>query len=78
MTLSSLRGPAPWQPSGSRITAALLALPTVLMSVLLVAPAAQAHHLMKLLHLQPTPLNGLISGLLVGIGGVMALVPLPI
>jgi urease accessory protein len=30
---------------------------------LMVAPA-QAHHAMELLHLQPTPLNGLVSGLL--------------
>ena len=41
-----------------------VALPAVLLALLLLAPAAQAHHLLELLHLQPTPASGLISGLL--------------
>ena len=32
------------------------------LGALLLPPAAQAHHLMELLHLQPTPLTGLLSG----------------
>lgn len=32
-------------------------------SLLLLAPAAKAHHLMDLVHLQPTPLTGFLSGL---------------
>jgi len=42
-----------------------LGLPAALLpaALLLLAPAAQAHHLMHLLHLKPTPLTGLISGL---------------
>lgn len=40
----------------------LLMLP-VLAAGLLVPPAAEAHHLMELLHLSPTPLTGLLSGL---------------
>jgi urease accessory protein len=35
----------------------------LLVPVLVFAPAAQAHHLMHLLHLKPTPLTGLFSGL---------------
>ena len=40
--------------------APLLVIPALL---LLLAPAAQAHHLLHLLHLQPSPLGGLLSGL---------------
>ena len=40
-----------------------LLLPLIPTSLLILAPAAQAHHLMDLLHLQPTPLTGLLSGL---------------
>lgn len=39
--------------------APLLLLP----ALLLLAPAAQAHHLLHLLNLQPSPLGGLLSGL---------------
>ena len=35
----------------------------VIPALLLLAPAAQAHHLLHLLHLQPSPLGGLLSGL---------------
>lgn len=56
----SPRGARSWSlPSAGALVPAL-ALPALL---LLVAPAAQAHHLMELLHLQPTPLTGLLSGL---------------
>lgn len=63
MTLSSPRGPRPLR---LRVSAAAvgLSLPALLLALLLLAPAAQAHHLMELLQLQPTPLSGLISGLL--------------
>ncbi len=64
MTFSSLIGPGPLRLPASRQTTAVLALPAVLLILLLVTPAAQAHHMMDLLHLQPTPLSGLISGLL--------------
>jgi len=41
-----------------------LLVPVLLLPVLLfVAPAAQAHHLLSLLHLKPTPLAGFFSGL---------------
>jgi len=40
-----------------------LVLPLIPASLLLLAPSAQAHHLMALLHLQPTPLTGFLSGL---------------
>jgi urease accessory protein len=33
------------------------------LTVLLLVPSAQAHHLIELLHLQPSPLTGLLSGL---------------
>jgi len=59
MTLSSPRGPRPLR---LRVSAAAVGLS--LPALLLLAPAAQAHHLMELLQLQPTPLSGLISGLL--------------
>lgn len=39
-------------------------MPAALLVLLLVAPSAQAHHMLALLHLNPTPLSGLISGLL--------------
>jgi urease accessory protein len=64
MTFSSPRGPAPSRPAALRRIAAVLSLPAVLIGLLLVAPAAQAHHMMDLLHLKATPLTGLISGLL--------------
>ena len=64
MTLFSLRGAWRQRPTSAVTTEALLALPVAAMALLLVAPAAKAHHLMELLHLQPTPLSGLISGLL--------------
>ena len=38
-------------------------LPLIPASLLLLAPGAQAHHVMGLLHLQPTPLTGFLSGL---------------
>lgn len=63
MTLSSPRGPRPLR-LRAPVAAAGLSLPALLVALLLLAPAAQAHHLMALLHLQPTPLSGLISGLL--------------
>ncbi|MEI8249548.1 MAG: HupE/UreJ family protein [Synechococcus sp. ELA057] len=40
-----------------------LALPATLLLSVLVALPAQAHHVMALLHLKPTPVTGLISGL---------------
>lgn len=74
MTSSSPGGAGPLRPVASRpiisrlLTPRLnlfaLALPAVLLALLLIAPAAQAHHLMDLLQLQPTPLSGLVSGLL--------------
>jgi len=54
--------PAATGASASPSRQALL-LPLIPTSLLLLAPAAQAHHLMDLLHLQPTPLSGLLSGL---------------
>jgi urease accessory protein len=54
--------PAATRASGSPSRHALL-LPLIPTSLLLLAPAAQAHHLMDLLHLQPTPFTGLLSGL---------------
>jgi urease accessory protein len=53
MTLS--RSAAPWP--GLAAVAALLA------PLVLIAPAAQAHHLIELLSLPATPLAGLLSGL---------------
>ena len=58
--------PSPWPVAtgASRGFSRLaLVLPLIPASLLLLAPAAQAHHLMALLHLQPTPLSGFISGL---------------
>ena len=58
--------PSPWPLATgasrgySRLALLLTLIPA---SLLLVAPAAQAHHVMQLLHLQPTPLTGLLSGL---------------
>lgn len=58
MTLLSSRGARPTGP------AALALLPAAFLVLLLaLAPAAQAHHLIELLHLKPTPLTGLLSGL---------------
>lgn len=51
--------PAALLPVGLWPAALLLVIP----AVLLLAPAAQAHHLLSLLQLQPTPLTGLLSGL---------------
>jgi len=45
-----------------RLAAAALPLGLLLLT-LLAPPAAQAHHLIHLLHLKPTPLTGLLSGL---------------
>ena len=45
-----------------RLAAAALPLGLLLLT-LLAPPAAQAHHLTHLLHLKPTPLTGLLSGL---------------
>lgn len=64
MTLISPRGARPLRPAFPPITAIALALPALLAVLLLGAPAAQAHHMLELLHLSPTPLSGLISGLL--------------
>ena len=64
MTLSSPRGARPSGPVAPRLTAVALALPAALLTLLLLAPGAQAHHMLSLLHLRPTPLSGLISGLL--------------
>lgn len=64
MTLTSPRGARPQGPASPQPAAAVLAVPAVLMALLLVAPAAEAHHAMQLLHLKPSPLSGLISGLL--------------
>lgn len=41
----------------------LALLSALLLTLLLLAPSARAHHLMELLHLQPSPLTGLLSGL---------------
>jgi len=58
--------PSPWPlatgASRGHFRLALL-LTLIPASLLLVAPAAQAHHVMELLHLQPTPLTGLLSGM---------------
>lgn len=43
--------------------AAVLTVPLLLLATVLLAPAAQAHHLIELLHQRPTPLAGLLSGL---------------
>ncbi len=64
MTISSPTGPGPLHRRPSRLITAVLALPGVLVALLLLTPAAQAHHMMDLLHLRPTPMSGLISGLL--------------
>ena len=65
MTSLSPRGARPERLSlnASRPVAAAVLLPALLLALLVLAPAAQAHHLMELLHLQPTPFSGLISGL---------------
>lgn len=60
MIPSSSRGDRPWSQLPAGAIVPVLGLPLLL---LLGAPAAQAHHLMALLHLQPTPLTGLLSGL---------------
>jgi len=64
MTLSSSSGAWPRRQASQPPVATLLAVPVTAAGLLLLAPAAQAHHLMALLHLQPTPVSGLISGLL--------------
>lgn len=64
MTLSSLRGAGLFRPLAPQRAVVALALPTILVCLLLMAPAAQAHHMLALLHLQASPLSGLISGLL--------------
>lgn len=64
MIFSSPTRPGPLRRQASRLTPAVLALTAVLVILMLVTPAAQAHHMMDLLHLKPTPLSGLISGLL--------------
>lgn len=63
MLLSSPGGTRPQRLSPLRFVAAGLSLPLLLLTLVLLAPAAQAHHLMELLHLQPTPISGLLSGL---------------
>jgi len=58
--------PSPWPVatgSSRGFSRLALVLPLIPASLLLLAPAAQAHHLMALLHLQPTPLTGFLSGL---------------
>jgi urease accessory protein len=47
---------------GTAVAAALV-LPSALVIQALLPEAAQAHHLMHLLHLKPTPLTGLLSGM---------------
>lgn len=56
-----LTGPVAANASRGSFRLAWLALIPV--SLLLLSPAARAHHLMGLLHLQPTPLTGFLSGL---------------
>lgn len=56
------QGREPSQARFLRLAAAALPFGLLLLP-LLGAPAAQAHHLMHLLHLKPTPLTGLLSGL---------------
>ena len=63
MTLSSPRGGRPLRLSIPIPGMAVLGLPAGLLALLLLGPAAQAHHAMELLHLQPSPLTGLLSGL---------------
>lgn len=46
-----------------RLLSPLALLSALLLPGLLLTPSAQAHHLMELLHLQPSPLTGLLSGL---------------
>jgi len=58
--------PSPWPVatgSSRGFSRLALVLPLIPASLLLLAPSAQAHHLMALLHLQPTPLTGFLSGL---------------
>lgn len=66
MTSLSPRGARPERLTltAARPAATTVVLPALLLSLLLLAPAAQAHHLMDGLQLQPTALSGLISGLL--------------
>lgn len=54
---------APQGPIGSAPARSAVTLALILTALLLLAPAAQAHHLIELLHLQPTPISGLLSGL---------------
>jgi urease accessory protein len=63
MTLSLPGGSRRSRLSPLRSMATGLGLSTLLPGLLLLAPAAEAHHLMELLHLQPTPISGLLSGL---------------
>lgn len=64
MTLTSPRGTGLQRPAGPNPASAVLLASVILAGLLLLAPAAQAHHLMDLLQMQPTPISGLISGLL--------------
>ena len=56
------QGREPYLARSLRLAAAALPLGLLLLT-LLAPPAAQAHHLIHLLHLKPTPLTGLLSGL---------------
>jgi urease accessory protein len=56
------KGREPSTAKALRLAAAVLPFGLLLLPLLL-PPAAQAHHLMHLLHLKPTPLTGLLSGL---------------
>jgi len=56
------KGREPSTSRALRLAAAVLPFGLLLLPLLL-PPAAQAHHLMHLLHLKPTPLTGLLSGL---------------
>jgi len=64
MTLISRRWIDLRRPGGRIAASALLLAPVILVGIPLLTPAAQAHHLMDVLQLQPTPISGLISGLL--------------
>ena len=56
------KGREPSTARALRLAAAAMPFGLLLLPLLL-PPAAQAHHLMHLLHLKPTPLTGLLSGL---------------
>ncbi|MFM7676472.1 MAG: HupE/UreJ family protein [Synechococcus sp.] len=63
VAISPRTGPAPIQPRRRAGAPAWLLLPLLGLALLLVAVPAQAHHLIEILGLQPTPVNGLLSGL---------------